>query len=124
MVDDSPMVLGVPPYDPTDIAAQARSRSEIEKRDLAVRLRRDENVKWLMGDKRGREIVTWLLELSGLFVDAFDMNGLQLARNAGRQWVGREIHNAVLAVCPELFVTMIQENATDGGVTAATGRVK
>lgn len=80
------------------------------------------DVRWLMEDKRGRNIVFWLLSESGLFQDSFDGNGLRFAHNTGRQWLGREIHNTVLAECPDLFVMLMQEHAS--GITADNGRAR
>lgn len=64
----------------------------------------------------------WLLQQSTLFDEPFAENGLRLAHNAGKQWLGREIHNAVLAACPEQFVEMMKEHKRDGGITAVNGR--
>lgn len=112
-----------PAYDPTDVRAHDTAKAE-RIRSAALRsLIREDNIRWLMEEERGRDIVFWLLETSGLFSEPFDLNGLRYAHNGGRQWLGREIHNAVLRAAPELFVKMMTEHRTDGGITADTTRV-
>lgn len=111
-------------YDPTNVRERDKAKADRESVAALRTVIRGENIRWLMEDAQGRDIVFWLLEASGLFTEPFDPNGLKLAHNAGKAWLGREIHNAVLKVAPELFVKMMQEHKTDGGVTvdAARGR--
>jgi len=109
-------------YNPVDKGATDAARAEQAKQAALQRATRSDNVKWLMEDERGRDIVFWLLQASGLFDEPFNMNGLQMAHNTGRAWVGREIHNTVLVECPKLFVKMMEEHKS-GGITADNRRV-
>ena len=96
-------------HDPLNLEALER---ENEDRKIRVRLAQqteEADLKWLMGSKRGRRIVWRFLDKAGTFGPSFNVDAALMAwaegnRNQGTQWL-----NLILAVCPELFPTMLKE---------------
>ena len=63
-------------YDPLDLKAQERGKSD---KDMQLRLLREaeeSDVKWLMANKRGRRIVWRLLDQAGVFRSTFNTNSM------------------------------------------------
>jgi hypothetical protein len=100
-------------FDPLDTRGQELAKAERAARD---RLQRDEEVgdiKWLMGGKRGRRIVWRLLEQSGVFRLSFNTNAMQMAFAEGNRNFGNRTLTQIHAHCPELYLTMVEENANE-----------
>lgn len=106
-------------FEPTDIKAQER---EARKRDANARVAADseaEDLKWLMGSKRGRRILWRLLERSGVFRLSFNTNSMTMAFNEGNKNEGIRTIALIHTHCPELYPQMVKEqsnarNADDG----------
>ena len=107
-------------FDPLDIRGQERDReakalvADIEARN------EEEDIKWLMGSRRGRRIVWRLLDRTGVYRLSFDTNALQMAFREGNRNFGNQILSMSNLVCPEHYVTMLKEhkngnNSNSGG---------
>jgi hypothetical protein len=80
----------------------------MERMRLAQRIEISD-LKWLMGDKRGRRFVWRLLETAGPLQEPFNPDPQITANNLGKQAYGRWLYVQLLEECPELFVLMGRE---------------
>lgn len=101
-------------FDPTDIEASAAARSDKDRRDRAARLMEEDDVKWLMGSKRGRRIAWRFLEQAGVFRSTFNTNALAMAFAEGGRNAGLRMLSLIHSLCPELYHPMVKEQADDG----------
>jgi hypothetical protein len=99
--------------DPTDIEQQEALRREEQERAHALQLQETDDLKWLMGAKRGRRIVHRQLERAGVFQLSFNTNAMTMAFNEGRRNEGLALTNKLMVSCPEQWALMIKENALD-----------
>ena len=100
-------------YDPTDLESQKRDKAQLAlKRSTTAKLEEDD-IKWLMGMKRGRAIVWRQLEYAGVFRLSFNTNAMQMAFNEGGRNYGNRLLAQVNTLCPELYVKMQQEATTN-----------
>lgn len=107
-------------FDPLDIRGQERSR---EERARQVSLELDNaaaDLKWLMGSRRGRRLMWWILEQSPPRQDPFDQNALMMARKTGNQRLGIKLEAIAIFECPELYLQMIKEQ-NDGNDNTSSG---
>lgn len=106
-------------YDPTDIVGQERRSKEGAKDRKIKRDGEVEDFLWMMGDKRGRRFIWRLLDKAGVFRSSFTGNSntffLEGQRNIGLM-VLDEIHSN----CPDLYVTMLKENSSNGSTTTTS----
>lgn len=100
-------------YDPLDLRGQERVQADKAVRDKLSRENEEGDVRWLMGSKRGRRIVWRLLDQAGVFRLSFNPNALQMAFAEGTRNYGLRTLALIHALCPELYPTMVRENATD-----------
>lgn len=111
-------------YDPTDLRAQEREKADELARKRIAQANEDDDFKWLMSSKRGRRIVWRLLEQAGVFRISFSQNSMQMAFNEGGRNYGNKVLSMIHALCPELYPTLMKENAlgrtdnTDNGSNA------
>ena len=107
-------------YDPLDIRGQENAKAEKEVRDKIANENEETDVKWLMGNKRGRRIMWRLLDQSGVFRLSFNSNSMTMAFNEGQRNFGNRMLAMIHSLCPELYPTMVKEanqnvrNADDG----------
>jgi hypothetical protein len=80
-----------------------------------------DDIKWLMGSRRGRRIVWRLLERTGVFRSSFTGNSETFFREGMRN-VGLMLMAQINEACPEQYTQMVQEqrenanrNAGDNG---------
>jgi len=100
-------------YDPLDLKAQERGKSD---KDMQARMHRESeesDVRWLMGNKRGRRIVWRLLDQSGVFRSSFNANAMQMAFAEGNRNYGLRTLAMVHALCPEHYPTMMKEATSE-----------
>jgi hypothetical protein len=100
-------------YDPSDVHAIEKSKSE---KDLAAKLIRDTDdadFKWLMGSKRGRRIIWRQLERAGVFRLSFNTNAMSMAFSEGNKNEGLRTLAQIHTLCPELYSVMIKDNVND-----------
>lgn len=83
---------------------EAKTRSNLEEKI------RQEDIKWLMSDKRGRRFIHSLLSRANVYSSTFNPNSPTVtAFNEGRRREGLELL-ADINIVPELYIQMLREN--------------
>lgn len=100
MTDDD--VLNNPAAD-ADAAEERKLQRQLEATE------EEQDIRWLMGSKRGRRIVWRLLEASELFTSTFVPDALRLAFVEGKRHFGGNLLSTIHAHCPELYPVMVKE---------------
>lgn len=100
--------------DPLDIRGQEQAREEAQQRYKLAEKAEAEDIKWQMGNKRGRRIVYRLLERAGIWRSSFNTNALQMAFNEGGRNEGLALLAKLMAYCPELYAVMLKEQEKNG----------
>ena len=100
-------------YDPLDIKAQEKSKSEKDLLDRLERESEDSDVKWLMGNKRGRRILWRLLDQAGVFRSSFNTNAMTMSFAEGYKNYGLRTLASIHRLCPELYAPMMKEQTND-----------
>jgi hypothetical protein len=93
---------------PDDIEA---SRQVREERARLAAQHEANDIRWLMGQKRGRRYLWRHLEQAGVFRLSFNTNAMQMAFNEGARNAGNRTLNLIHAVAPEQYHVMVGENA-------------
>ena len=96
-------------FNPLDTRAQERSKAD---REVQARLDQETeaaDLRWLMGNKRGRRIVWRLLDQSGVYRLSFNTNSMQMAFAEGNRNFGNRTLHLIHTHCPELYPTMVRE---------------
>lgn len=100
-------------FDPLDLRGQERAKEESDERNrLTVEQERDD-MKWLMGSKRGRRIVWRLLERTGVYRSSFTGNSETFFRE-GQRNVGLMLMAQIHEVCPDQYALMLKEQRDVG----------
>ena len=99
--------------DPLDLRGQEKQREEARERDRRQSETEADDVKWLMGNKRGRRIVWRLLERTGVFRTSFRLNN-EMAFLEGQRNVGLSLIDAIHANCPDAYLIMVKEQQSNG----------
>lgn len=100
--------------DPLDIRGQEQRQQDAQERNKLAAKIEEEDVKWLMSNKRGRRIVYRLLERAGVWRLSFNTNALQMAFNEGNRNEGLALFAKVMAFCPEQYAIMVKEQEKNG----------
>ncbi len=100
-------------YDPLDLRSQERSKAERELRERLARENEEADIKWLMGNKRGRRVIWRLLDQAGVFRSSFNTNAMTMSFAEGHRNYGLRILGLVHTQCPELYPTMMKEQTAD-----------
>jgi len=103
-------------YDPIDTHSQDRARHESDAREQQARLLEQDDLRWLMSDKRGRRIVWRWLERAGVWRLSFNSEALTMAFNEGGRNQGLMLLNLLLATCPKPYNLMMEEAHDDGNL--------
>ena len=98
------------PHDPLDLKAQEAARAEQAQRDQLAAEQEIDDVKWLMGSKRGRRIVWRQLTRAAVFRTSYSNVAMEMARDEGRKQEGYRLLALVHAAAPNLYPTMVVEN--------------
>ena len=96
-------------YDPLDLESQDKQR---QARDLKQKLAdqtENDDVKWLMGSKRGRRILWRFLDRAGVYRSSFHQNSMTMAFNEGVRNEGLRLLATINTAAPDLFATMTKE---------------
>jgi len=106
-------------YDPLDTRGQERAKAEKEVREKLARENEEADIKWLMGNKRGRRVIWRILDQTGVFRLSFNTNSMAMAFAEGNRNYGNRVLSLIHTQCPELYPTMVKEqqdvrNADDG----------
>lgn len=91
---------------------------EQQRADRENRLRNEQrtdaaDLKWLMGQKRGRRIVWRQLERAGVFRSSFNSNGMTMAFAEGMRNEGVRLLAQIHAHCPEAYALMAKEQGSE-----------
>ena len=100
-------------YDPLDLRSQERSKADRELRERLVRENEEADIKWLMGNKRGRRVIWRLLDQAGVFRSSFNTNAMTMSFAEGHRNYGLRILALIHSQCPELYPTMMKEQTAD-----------
>jgi len=100
-------------YDPLDLRSQERSKAERELRERLARENEEADIKWLMGNKRGRRVIWRLLDQAGVFRSSFNTNAMTMSFAEGHRNYGLRILGMIHTQCPELYPTMMKEQTAD-----------
>lgn len=96
-------------HDPTDIRGQENAKVEQARRAKIERETEVEDLKWLMGSKRGRRIAWKQLDRAGVFRLSFNTNSMQMAFNEGNRNAGLQLLAMINTHCPEQYQAMLEE---------------
>jgi len=100
-------------YDPIDTRGQEQTRQELDERSQRAHLQEQDDLKWLMTDKRGRRIVWRWLERTGVWRLSFTADALAMAFNEGGRNQGLRLLDLLLTTAPKLYNTMMEESHDD-----------
>lgn len=100
-------------YDPLDIKGQERAQLDRELRDRLARENEEEDIKWLMSDKRGRRVLWRLMDQAGVFRSSFNTNAMAMAFAEGNRNYGLRLMYRIHKLCPNLYPAMIRENSNE-----------
>ena len=100
-------------YDPLDLRSQERSKADRELRERLARENEEADIKWLMGNKRGRRVIWRLLDQAGVFRSSFNTNAMTMSFAEGHRNYGLRILALIHSQCPELYPTMMKEQTAD-----------
>lgn len=98
--------------DPTDIAGAEQAKKQEARRLKNLRNTELDDIKWLMGEKRGRRFMWRLLSRTGIYATSFSTNGMQMAYREGERSVGLDFLADVHLECPDLHNLMTKENSS------------
>ena len=95
---------------PLDLTTQEAEHAEAVRQEQLASENEVANIKWLMGDKRGRHHMWGLLEKAGVYRTSFSQNGSVTSFNEGQRNVGLAYVGLVQEHCLGDFVKMINEH--------------
>lgn len=97
-------------YDPLDQESQDRHRKAQDlKQELAGKTESDD-IKWLMGSRRGRRILWRFLDRAGVYRSSFHQNSMTMAFNEGVRNEGLRLVGLIHTAAPEMYATMMKES--------------
>ena len=97
-------------FDPTDIARSERAAEESAEKQRRAEQVWQSDLKWLMADKRGRRIVSRLLDQAGLHRSSFDTNNASMAMKEGLRWFGLKLKEEIETHCFDRFIELLRES--------------
>lgn len=100
-------------YDPLDIKGQDKAKADKDALDRIARESEESDVRWLMGNKRGRRILWRLLDQAGVFRSSFNTNALSMSFAEGNRNYGLRTLAMIHSLCPEHYSTMIKEQTNE-----------
>lgn len=101
-------------HNPLDLRGQEKAQADASLRARLDRESEEADLKWLMGNKRGRRIVWRHLTRAGVFQTSFRTNALEMAHAEGWRGYGLFTLDQVNSLCPELYPVMVREQRHDG----------
>jgi hypothetical protein len=99
----------MPAYDPTDLRSQALAKEFEDHRKQLAQTIAAEDVKWLMGDMRGRRLMWDWLASTGLHHQSFTGEASTTFFNEGKRNIGLKLQAQILTHCPEKYLEMQME---------------
>lgn len=98
------------PENPFDLDAQEQAADDIARNARALARTEADDIKWLMGGKRGRRVMWLLLDRAGVFRSSFSSDPLVMALNEGHRNIGLTYLGQVMEHAPGSYATMVEEN--------------
>lgn len=95
-------------HDPLDLEGQEATRIDKQDRARLEAQVETDDIKWLMGSKRGRRIVQRQLERAGVMQLSFNTNSMTMAFNEGRRNEGLRLMALVIQHAPDRYTEMTQ----------------
>lgn len=95
--------------DPADSQQLDRARRERETSSKREAESEASDIKWLMGQRRGRRIAYRMLSQSGVYRTTFSTNALSMSFAEGRRQCGLELMAMLTEHCPERYMEMLKE---------------
>lgn len=95
-------------FSPDDIAQEQAQRAEQERQAAYKRQRDEDDLKWVLSDKRGRRMLASVLAVTGLYQGSFTGNSETFFRE-GRRAVGLQLLERIQAADPEAYPKMLKE---------------
>lgn len=96
-------------HDPLDTEAQDKARKDRNTRDKLAESNEVEDVKWLMGNKRGRRVLWRILDRGDVYRTSFNTNSMTMAFNEGAKAEGRRLLVLLQLHCPEQYQMLLKE---------------
>lgn len=96
-------------HDPFDLRGQERAKEQSEEAIRLVLQTEQDDIKWLMGSKRGRRVVWRQLERCGVYRLSFNHSGSITAFNEGMRNIGLMLLAQVQELAPDQFAVMLKE---------------
>lgn len=93
-----------------DLHAELAAEQETEEAKRFQRQLDDDDLQWLMSDKRGRRYVWRMLGVTGVFRNPFSMQREATDFNCGKQVIGQTMLADIHRLCPESYNKMVMEN--------------
>jgi len=101
-------------HNPIDHAAQEAEREQLNKEKHLKQLQKDEDLHSLMSVPWGRRVVWNLLAQAGVHRSPFVPGERETDFNLGMQNFGLLLQAEINRVCPDLYITMLQELSKRG----------
>lgn len=100
-------------FDPLDLNGQERRRAEDDAKKRVLQANEEDDLKWLMGGKRGRRIVRRLLAQAGVNRISFSTNSMTMAFNEGQRNYGNWMLSQITTLTPEMYLKLLEEGNED-----------
>ena len=97
------------PNDLDELIDQARTAAQVAEEERLAKELEQNDLRWVMNDKRGRRVVHRLLGKTGIYQLGFDLNHAQMSFNAGMRNVGLELQSEVIEACSDRYMDMLTE---------------
>lgn len=95
---------------PTDLAAAEQADEKAQRDAAADRRIEEDDIKWLMDDKRGRRIAHRILSRGAPHQPTFNPNALVMAFAEGKRSEAALLTAQLIALCPEKYLQMLKEH--------------
>lgn len=95
--------------DSNDNDNQEAQREQVKLRAQLAAQSEIDDIKWLMGSKRGRRVVHRQLVSAGVFRISFHTNALQMAFNEGNRNLGNQLLALITEHCPDRYAELLTE---------------
>ena len=96
-------------HDPFDLRSNDEAQAANDARAAFIAKTNVDDIKWLMSDKRGRRIVSRLLDQAGLHRPSIDTNTASMAFKEGKRWFGTLLMEEIESHCFDRYIEMLQE---------------
>lgn len=104
--------MGNSEHDPLDTAGNEAAEKQQAERQRDQQLETEEDLRWLMGDERGRRFMWRLLGMTKVFRNAFTGDSRTFFQ-CGEQNIGHQLMGQLHSVCPGQYHRMVKEQSSD-----------